>query len=131
MNDTHTPDTDRAAALAAGLRALAAMVTEHPHLAKDLGCAGRHMLVSVGHGSDVARDQILAFARAGLASGATVTEMDNGTHAGVRVAFGPICVQVYAVVEQVHDVTRIVEYTPRSILAELGGTTSNTMGAVA
>jgi hypothetical protein len=133
MSDKHTTDTERAAAMAAGLRELAAMVTDHPHLADNLRCGMRRWLVSVGHGGADARAQVIAFARAGRACGATVTEHDDGhTYAGVDVAFGPaVNLHVYAAVEKVHGVTRrnveqgengtcrITEYTPRSILSEI------------
>jgi hypothetical protein len=119
---------DQAAALAVGLRDLAALVTEHPELALVVRRAV-DMMASVGHGEENARDLIVASARAGLARGAAVTEYDNGQYAGVHVAFGPVRVQVYAAVEKVHRVTRIVEYTPRSILAELGGTTTEVAAA--
>lgn len=110
-------DVERAAATAAGLLDLAAMLTEHPRLATKLCSALSRLLVAVV--SDDAREQVCRFAQAGLASGATVTEHDNGKYAGVDVAFGPVTLHVYADVEKVHDVTRIVEYTPRSILAEI------------
>lgn len=131
-NTDHTTDEVRAAAMAAGLRDLAAMVTDHPHLSGALRYSFDRWLVSVGHGQDDARTQIIAFARAGRACGATITEHDNGRHAGVDVAFCPaVSLHVYANVEKVHGATvrsveqvddgtrRIVEYTPRSILAEI------------
>lgn len=110
----------------------AALVTEFPQLALVVRRAV-DMLASVGHGEENARDLIVAAARAGLACGAAVTDYDSGAYAGVQVAFGPVRMQVYAAAEQVHHVTRrtveqtddgttcrITEYTPRSILAEVG-----------
>jgi hypothetical protein len=112
------PDVERAAATAAGLRSLAALIAGHPHLAPHVRYSAHRLLVPL-RDSDDARATLIAFARAGQASGAAVTEFDDVTYAGVDVTFGPITLHVYARVELVHDVTRVVEYTPRSILAEV------------
>lgn len=133
---TTTTVTDRAAALAAGLRALAAMFTEHPELAAEVPytLSAIPVFVSPRRDGDV-RARIVAFARAGMACGATVTESnDSGSdYAGVDLQFGPVRLNVYSRTEQVHAVTRrtveqvddqtcrVTEYTPRPLLADLGG----------
>lgn len=145
MSNTSLSDQDRAAEMAAGLRDVAAMIVEHPSVASDLRCGLTRWLVSVGHGGQSARAQMLAFARAGRAAGATVTEFDDGyQYAGVDVAFGAaVSLHVYADVEKVHGATRrtveqaedgttrrIVEYAPRPILTDLD-TADPTDGAAA
>jgi hypothetical protein len=145
MSNTPLSEQDRAAEMAAGLRDLAAMSTEHPSVASDLRCGLTRWLVSVGHGGQSARAQMLAFARAGTACGAKVTEFDDGyQYAGVDVAFGAaVSLHVYADVEKVHGTTRrtveqtedgttrrIVEYAPRPILTDLD-TADPTDGAAA
>jgi hypothetical protein len=117
------PDVERAAALAEGLRGVAALLAGHPDLTKQCS-TGLPVYVHLGYGEDV-REQLVAFARAGVAAGATVTEeVDTSLgHAGVNVAFGPVTLHAYGPLDLVHEVTRhAVEYTERPILAEITGT---------
>ena len=131
-----TTTTERAGALAAGLHELAAMFTEHPQLAAEIPYSLSQITVYISPRRDGdVRDRIVAFARAGIACGATVTESsDPGSdYAGVDLQFGPIGLHVYSRTEHVHPVTRrtveqvddqtcrVTEYTSRPILADLGG----------
>lgn len=91
--DTVQQNTDRAAALAAGLRELANMIEKNPALL-DIS-AIRYVfdraLVSVD-----TREDVSALARAGARSGAKVTKHVGSKYAGVDIAFGSASLHVYA-----------------------------------
>lgn len=108
---------ETAAAVAAGLCGLAAMVSENPDLAGMVRYGVNPILVSVGHGDADPREQAIRFARAGLASGAVVTERTRGKYAGVDIEFGPVRLDVYAETERIQPSTP--EHTLPPILSEV------------
>jgi hypothetical protein len=85
---------------------------------------GTTILLPLGDRDD-ARDRLIAFARAGKAAGAELSEHDDTKYAGIRLAFGPVVANVYADVAKVHEVVT-VQYTRRPILAELTSTEDDT-----
>lgn len=89
--DTVQQNTDRAAAMATGLRALADMVEAHPEITHDLRYVFDDILVSVDTRAEISR-----LARAGAKTGAKVTKHVGSKFAGVNVAFGPVGLHVYA-----------------------------------
>lgn len=90
-----TPDnTEKARALADGLRQLAAFVEIHPELYGDLsGVANARLAYIIGN--PTVRDRMLTIARAAIAAGATASERAEAKWANLDLAFGPVKVQVY------------------------------------
>lgn len=89
-------NTDRAAEMAAGLRALADMIQAHPEVVDDLRYPLNWMMTSVDGRTEVSR-----LARAGAKSGAAVKKHGTDRFAGVDIAFGPVNLRVYADREEV------------------------------
>jgi hypothetical protein len=101
---------------AAGLRALADMITANPALAERLGFALGGMYAPLGsHVGDV-RAVLETFYRAASEGGAAVT-VDNGPQrCEVAAAFGPVTVSMGAKAEQMAgEQPRTPKYTPLAV----------------
>lgn len=79
-------------ALAAGLRGLAAMVEQQPHVADEHNLQWQFEKINV---PVFTKNEVVAFARAGKASGAKVTKHQGDKYAGVDVTFGAVSLHVY------------------------------------
>lgn len=91
-----TPDyTEKAGALADGLRQLATFVENHPELYDDLRGVASNRLLSYLIGSPEVRDRMLRIARVAVAAGVSVSERDESRWANLDLAFGPVKVQIY------------------------------------
>lgn len=85
--------------IADGLRSLAQMVEDNPHLAEAVDCYSLTAAnIPVGHlDSMTAVEAVAAFARAGKASGATVTKAYDSSHGGIELRFNKqVGLHVYA-----------------------------------
>ena len=103
------PITEKAAALAAGLRQLAGLIENltDETLLDDYAYNLGEIIMPI-HG----KEELAAHIRAALAAGATVTKYFGTNHAGARLHFGPVVIQPYdnreAVCERVVTGTREV-----------------------
>lgn len=80
---------------AAGLRALADMIEQNPHLAEQVRYSFTAVNVPIGRSGDV-RATMTDFVRRGVRAGAVVTKEQDDSWAGATLAWGPVGIHVYA-----------------------------------
>lgn len=103
MNETQVT---KAGELAEGLRRIAAMVEQFPHLVDEMHLDWQFDRVTVPVWT---KGEVVSFARAGKAAGAQVAKHQNDQYAGVDLTFGAASLHVYVARDKVCE--RIVTGT--------------------